>query len=95
MGDDPELEDVRGWYIEGRRVHNPFASDATLVQPFDRWYAAELAAAERRGAVKALREAADEIDSILYQRRRTLGGTTPDWLNARADRIEEEAKSHE
>ncbi len=37
MSDDPQLEDVRGWYIDGRRVHNPFASDATLVAPFDSW----------------------------------------------------------
>lgn len=50
MTDDPELDEVRGWYIDGRRVHNPFASDATLVARFDKWLAEhdrEVAAAER------------------------------------------------
>lgn len=86
MGDDPELEDVRSWYIEGRRVHNPFASDATLVQPFDRWYAAELAAAERRGAEKALREAADDLanrDFLLPPDHASMA-TLVDWLRVRA-----------
>ena len=30
MSDDPQLEDVREWYIAGRRTHNPFASEAAL-----------------------------------------------------------------
>lgn len=50
MTDDPELDDVRGWYIDGRRVHNPFASDADLVVRFDRWlveHDREIAATER------------------------------------------------
>ncbi|MFZ2911519.1 MAG: hypothetical protein WAZ75_00380, partial [Candidatus Absconditicoccaceae bacterium] len=34
---DPQLEDVRSWYVDGRRVHNPFASDAELVERFDLW----------------------------------------------------------
>lgn len=37
--EDPQMDDIRGWYIDGRRVHNPFASDATLAEPFWRWLA--------------------------------------------------------
>lgn len=37
--DDPALDEVRSWYIDGRRVHNPFASDAALVARFDSWLA--------------------------------------------------------
>lgn len=36
---DPERQDIREWYITGRRVHNPFASDAALIERFDRWLA--------------------------------------------------------
>lgn len=34
--DDPELQEVREWYIAGRRTRNPFASDAALVERLDR-----------------------------------------------------------
>lgn len=37
MSDDPRLEEIRDWYIAGRRTHNPFASDAELVRRFDLW----------------------------------------------------------
>lgn len=59
--EDPELEDVRGWYIDGRRVHNPFASDVALVERFDRWLARR--DAEMKAA--AWSEAIDEMTSQL------------------------------
>ena len=37
MTDDPMLEDVREWYIIGRRTHDPFNGDAHLIERFDRW----------------------------------------------------------
>jgi len=58
--EDPALEEVRGWYIDGRRVHNPFASDAALVERFDRW----LAAHDAEVAAKALRDAADSVSEV-------------------------------
>jgi len=68
--EDPELEDVRGWYIDGRRVHNPFAGNATLVAPFDRWLAAhdeQVRAAERDRIATAAHETCRECrDKLLH-----------------------------
>ena len=61
MSDDPQLEDVREWYIAGRRTHNPFASDAALVERFDTW----LAAHDREVAAQALRAAYDDLIAEL------------------------------
>lgn len=52
VADDPQLEDVREWYITGRRVHDPFNSDANLVERFDLW----LAERDREIAEKAWRD---------------------------------------
>lgn len=79
--EDPALEDVRGWYIDGRRAHNPFASDAVLVARFDRW----LAQHDVEVAAKALRDAADSVSEpsgVLS----VLGVCRA--LRDRADRIE-------
>ena len=91
MSDDPQLEDVREWYIAGRRTHNPFASDAALVESFDTWRAALverydtwLAEHDREVAAQALRDAAGSGIP-----RRALAQGTRDWLRARADQIEE------
>lgn len=57
MDEDPELQDVREWYIIGRRVHNPFASDANLVERFDIWLSehdAEVRAAKTVTTVEEL-----------------------------------------
>lgn len=59
--EDPMLDEVRGWYIDGRRVHNPFASNAELVRQFDDWlveHDAELIA--RLAPVPTDREGDDE-----------------------------------
>ena len=80
MSDDPQLEDVREWYIAGRRTHNPFASDAALVERFDTW----LAEHDREVAAQALRDAAGSAIP-----RRALAQGTRDWLRAHADQIEE------
>ena len=80
MSDDPQLEDVREWYIAGRRTHNPFASDARLIERFDTW----LAEHDREVAAQALRDAAGSAIP-----RRALAQGTRDWLRAHADQIEE------
>ena len=72
MSDDPQLEDVRDWYIAGRRTRNPFASDATLVERFDTW----LAEHDREVAAQALSDAADEWSGSTHGPR--------SWLRARA-----------
>ena len=80
MSDDPQLEDVREWYIAGRRTHNPFASDAELVERFDTW----LTQHDREVAAGALRDAADDWHA-------ENSGTAPRmhrWLRDRADQIE-------
>ena len=72
MSDDPQLDEVRDWYIAGRRTHNPFGSDANLVCRFDNW----LAEHDREVAAKALRDAADERSGSTHGPR--------SWLRARA-----------
>ena len=47
------------------------------MQHDDEWLTQQIAAAEKRGAARALREAADDTD-----------GPDVDWLRDRADRIE-------
>ena len=84
MSDDPQLEDVRDWYIAGRRTRNPFASDATLVERFDTW----LAAHDREVAAQALRDAAQEWPLII--RDGVSRGSVHAWLRAHADQIEDE-----
>ena len=87
MSDDPQLEDVREWYIAGRRTHNPFASDAALVERFDTW----LAEHDREVAARALRDAAKDatyggrvsLDRLPAPGRRSIAS----WLRARADQI--------
>lgn len=53
----PTTEQVREAYVVGV---DPEVT-ARYRAEFDRWYEAEIAAAERRGAVKALRDAADYL----------------------------------
>ena len=77
FSDDPQLEDVREWYIAGRRTHNPFASDAGLVERFNTW----LTQHDREVAAGALRDAADEWSGSTH-------GPCA-WLRDRADQIEE------
>ena len=59
---------------------------------FDRWYQAEIAAAEQRGAARALREAADEF-APEWPDKPDLSATrgvsqTRKWLRNRADQME-------
>ena len=46
------------------------------------------AAREAQAAAKALREAADDMQRVWVDERRTLGMATDDWLRSHADRIE-------
>ena len=55
----PDTEEV-AFYYEG-----PDFNAGERRAAFDRWLAAELAAAERRGAIRALREAAEWFNSPL------------------------------
>ena len=88
-----------------REVYSFAGAQAPSVrkQWFDRWYQAEIAAAEQRGAERALRDAADhienEIEFVLPNRHKPLrfrrsyeqdgtGLTPEEWLRARADRLE-------
>lgn len=92
MSDDPQLEDVREWYIAGRRTHNPFASDAALVERFDTW----LAAHDREVASGALRDAAKDIylpgdGPSAYVDIAYAEQLANQYLRARADQIEEQA----
>lgn len=64
--EDPALEEVRGWYIDGRRTHNPFASDAALVERFDSW----LADRDREIAERAWAEGAKATEDFM---------DGPDW----------------
>lgn len=73
-----------------KREYNRAYSDAR------RWLAAELAVAERRGAVRALREAAKGLQINTWmdlfegplQQRIASSQSVVDWLRNRADRME-------
>jgi hypothetical protein len=90
--EDPALEEVRAWYIDGRRVHNPFASDAVLVARFDTW----LTEHDREVAAKALTDAAvatvphtmiGQNNERVVTPRFVHGRTTRELLLARAAAI--------
>lgn len=63
-------------------------------QGFDRWHAAEIAAAEQRGAIKALRDAAESVDLIdhmfanLRVNQPRAVRETSKYLHNRADQME-------
>ena len=62
----PTTEQVRDGYRYDPEAeyHDPITPHhVTNGRAFDRWYAAEIAAAEKRGAVRALREAAEAVES--------------------------------
>lgn len=64
--DDPAFQDVRSWYIDGRRAHNPFASDAELVERFDSWW--REVQAEHESELKAAKaEAWDRAESVFEE----------------------------
>ena len=54
----PTTEEIRKSYI-GEPTH---FMDQLVGAEFDRWLAAEIAAAEQRGASRALRDAADDLE---------------------------------
>ena len=64
----------------------PYSRDVTGSE-FDRWYATELAAAEKCGAVKALREAASAIHDPVptLDDIDTMADFYAEWLSDRAD----------
>lgn len=72
LSDDPQLEEVRGWYIDGRRVHNPFASDATLVARFDAWLA-EYVAAVRADQIEKDAQVAERATRIAHDKAEIRG----------------------
>ena len=97
--EDQQLQEVRGWYVDGRRVHNPFASDAVLVERFDRCLADYTAEVVREAEVRALEEAADTWTQGAWSdytpprgaiRPQIILGMAQgagDWLRARAVEI--------
>lgn len=76
----PTTEQVIQTYVYGRTCINTGFDAAEEEQDVRRWHDAELAAAERRGAVRALREAADELGDTTWK--------DSNWLRDRADHIE-------
>lgn len=77
-----------------REVYSFAGAQAPSVreQWFDRWHRTEIAAAEQRGAVKALRDAADEF-APEWPDKPDLSATrgvsqTRKWLHNRADQME-------
>lgn len=82
----PTTEHVRFIYsLDGADYVEPDYREYKA-QEFNHWLAAEIAAAEQRGAIKALRTAAS--DYALYADSHDLGGEPVDYLNDRADRLE-------
>ena len=86
----PTTEHVRFIYsLDGADYVEPDYREYKA-QEFDRWLAARderiRAAAEQRGAIKALRAAAS--DYALYADSHDLDGEPVDYLNDRADRLE-------
>lgn len=91
----PTTEQVRLAHAESVTFHvmeEPELTEANNM--FDRWYVAEIAAAEQRGAVKALRSAAesdDLIDHMLTNLRANQPiavRETSKYLHNRADLLE-------
>jgi hypothetical protein len=83
--DDPQLDEVRGWYIDGRRVHNPFASDAALVARFDSWlveHDREIREEERKRCADIAQSF--ERDAVQY-RTDLRAGISIDWLEGADD----------
>src|SRR5699024_10375209 len=81
--------------LQYSRLTTKTESEQELEDEFDRWYAAEIDAAEQRGAIKALRDAAGAIEKnqIMTQ----VGHLQPcnscmvihmDFLDYRADLLE-------
>ena len=76
---------------------NPNYTDGQAIKSTldaDRWYAAEIDAAEQRGAIKALRDAAGAIeknnivfDGKHYQPCNSCMSIHMNWLDYRADRV--------
>ena len=84
-----DTEQVRDGYSRKPPGHAVLKSRERQAAEFDRWYAAEIAAAEQRGAVKALRELAK--DAVLVP-------ASPDkaakFYRDRADRLEGDDETH-
>lgn len=91
----PSTRGVRSAYLRVWNGSIEGANAETVAAEFDRWHQAELAAAEQRGAERALREAAGAIEKnqIMTQ----VGHLQPcnscmvihvDFLDYRADQME-------
>lgn len=91
----PTTEKVRGRYATA--VYE-FSVGGAVPDPdpeFDRWYQAEVAAAEQRGAIKALRDAANLSRTCWAANKNLRDPDNPEasysfdrWLEVRADRLE-------
>lgn len=84
----PTTEVIRETYIG----EPPYTLYGYTEEEFDRWHATIEAAAEQRGAIKALREAADEF-APEWPDKPDLSATrgvsqTRKWLHNRADLLE-------
>lgn len=97
----PTTRTIRLAYVDSISRNNPdeYGDDRIqeISEEFDRWYQAEIAAAEQRGAERALREAADELSNGEWLGVRSTDSktsypyaitSTTRWLNDRADRLE-------
>ncbi|NWN89205.1 MAG: hypothetical protein HLX51_11810 [Micrococcaceae bacterium] len=97
----PSTEYVRSAYIDHRRnmafYQDEYPPPITVrYAEFDRWYEAEIAAAEQRGSARALREAAIEISDrdgstargIIWSDRDSIVS----WLRNRADQEGDDEK---
>lgn len=83
----PNTETVREQYTREQPPH--VGTVSSKCAEFDRWLDRERAAARREGQVEALRAAANTDDPDHYIEVALGGGDyVRDWLNARADRIE-------
>lgn len=85
----PNTEAVREQYT--REQPPQIGTVSQKGREFDRWYAAEIAAAEKRGAVRALSEAKDSARSALGDQvsGHTSTYSVRQWLQDRIDQIEE------
>lgn len=90
----PTTDLVRSVYVQYMTRHGD-TSMKRIDDGFDRWLATIIAAAEQRGAIKALRDAAGAIeknnivfDGDHYQPCNSCMSIHMNWLDYRADQME-------
>ena len=93
----PTRDEVRERFIDGFPFDTWVLSRDRIGQDYDRYEAARDAEQQRIGAVKALREAADNAQEAFVAEQAGMGfaRVRTDWLRKEADRIEQEGKTDE